>query len=145
MSEIKSLIDKLEPEQQSAINIIKLCLDCFNSADGMGLFSGVTRYNVLLSRLEICAVQADNLPKFWAILLKKMQWPMPPKGADSKIIDAVSVPNPDKVLRCIATETPSLITLARTLHDMDKETRRRLATEEREEFEAEAGNLEGLI
>lgn len=90
-------------------------------------------------------MQADNLPKFWAILLKKMQWPMPPKGADSKIIDAVSVPNPDKVLRCIATETPSLITLARTLHDMDKETRRRLAAEEREEFEAEAGNLEGLI
>lgn len=126
MSEISEMIDQLEPQQKAAINLIKLSLDCFNSADGTGMFSGVTRYNVLAGRLEICAVQADSLPKFWALLLNKMRWPIPPKSADKRIFDAISADNHNGILRCIATETPSLITLARMLHDADKAARKQI-------------------
>lgn len=120
----KTLVANLTPPQQAAINILKLSLDCFNSADGTGLFSGAERYSILASRTEICAVQADSLPRFWALLLRRMQWPVPPKSADARILDAISAPNAHEVLRVLATETASVITLARMLHDADKATRR---------------------
>lgn len=113
------------------------------------MFSGVTRYNVLAGRLEICAVQADSLPKFWALLLNKMRWPIPPKNADKLILKAISVPDGTGVLRVIATETASLITLARMLHDQDKTARRsqiHLSEEEAENpFCTEAGNLDDIF
>jgi hypothetical protein len=113
-------METLSPPQQAAINLLKLSLDCFNGADGTGMFSGVERYNILAGRVEIVAVQADNLPRFWALLLRRMQWPVPPKWADERIVSAISVPEGGDVLRILATETASIITLARMLHDVDK-------------------------
>lgn len=113
--------------------MIKLSLDCFNSADGTGFFSGVERYAALAGRIEICAVQADSLPRFWALLLKRMQWPVPPKSADSRILAAIAAPDGRDVLRALATETASIITLARMMHDRDKQARRELREEMRVE------------
>lgn len=148
MSEVKDLLETLSPQQKAAINLIKLSLDCFNSADGIGMFSGVTRYNVLAGRLEICAVQADSLSKFWALLLSKMRWPIPPKNADKLIVQAINVPDGAGVLRVIATETASLITLARMLHDEDKAAKRNPVHLSEEElanpFGAEASNLDDI-
>lgn len=124
MESVTSLIEGLAPPQKSAIGIVKLALDCFNSGEGCGLFAGVERYNVLAGRVEICAVQADSLPRFWALLLRRMQWPVPPKAADSRIVHALLATNPSAVLRTLATETSSLITLSRMLHDADKQARR---------------------
>lgn len=112
-------------------------MDCFNSADGTGLFTGVERYNVLAGRVEISAVQADSLPKFWALLLKRMQWPVPPKAADLRILAAISAPDGRDVLRALATETASIITLARMAHDQDKQTRRAM----RVDADAETGEI----
>jgi len=119
-SPLQNLIETLSPPQQAAINLLKLSLDCFNAADGTGLFSGTERYNILAGRVEIVAVQADNLPRFWALLLRRMQWPVPPKWADDRIVSAISAPDGGEVLRVLATETASIITLARMLHDVDK-------------------------
>lgn len=110
----------MSPPQQAAISLLKLSLDCFNGADGTGLFSGMERYNVLAGRVEIASVQADNLPRFWALLLRRMQWPVPPKWADGRIVEAISAPEGGEVLRVLATETASCITLARMLHDEKK-------------------------
>ena len=103
--------------------MVRLSLDCFNSSDGTGMFTGVERYSVLAGRVEISAVQADSLPRFWALLLKRMQWPVPPKAADARILDAISAPDARDVLRALATETASIITLARMWHDQDKSAR----------------------
>lgn len=116
----------MSPPQQAAINLLKLSLDCFNSLDGVGLFTGPGRYGALVGRAEICAVQADNLTRFWALLLKRMQWPVPPKATDERLVEALSVPNGGEVLRVLATETTSCVTLARMLHDMDKAARKAL-------------------
>lgn len=100
------------------------------------MFSGVERYNVLAGRVEISAVQADSLPRFWARLLKRMQWPVPPKAADARILAAISAPDGRDVLRALATETASIITLARMWHDQDKQSRR--AIQEADRIEAQA-------
>lgn len=99
-------------------------MDCFNSADGEGLFTGTTRYATLAGRVEICASQARDLPQFWALLLRRMQWPVPPKSKDDAIVEALSSQQPRDVLRVLATETASVITLARMMHDADKSARR---------------------
>lgn len=84
----------------------------------------MARYQALAGRVEIVAVQADNLPRFWALLLRRMLWPVPPKYADERIVEALSSPNSSEILRVLATETASCITLARMLHDQDKEARK---------------------
>lgn len=146
MSEVKDLIETLSDQEKAAINLVRLSLNCFNSADGIGMFTGVTRYNVLAGRLEICAVQADSLPKFWSLLLNKMRWPMPPKSADKQILQAINVPDGNGVLRVIATETASIITLARMLHDEDKAAKRlpQPLTDE-EIFGESASNLDDIF
>lgn len=140
MASVNDLVESLSVPQKSAIAIVKLALDCFNGADGTGLFKGVERYNVLAGRVEICAVQADSLPRFWALLLRRMQWPVPPKGADQAIVDALCVEAPDDVLRAMATETASIITLARMLHDVDKKSRKEMRKETTDEFADLPGN-----
>lgn len=139
MANATSLIETLEPSQRAAIGIICLAIDCFNSADGVGLFGGVERYNVLAGRVEICAVQANNLPRFWSLLLRRMQWPVPPRSADAAIVDALSVATPAEVLRVLATETASIITLARMAHDDGKKARR--ATRSQDDFAGLLGNI----
>lgn len=139
MSSLEDLIQTLSQPQKSAIEITKLSLDCFNSADGTGLFSGVGRYAALAGRIEICAVQADTLPRFWALLLKRMQWPVPPKAADDRIVSAISAPDGRDVLRALATETASIITLARMAHDRDKQARREIRAELRDDLNDELG------
>lgn len=104
-------------------------MDCYNSHDGTGLFSGLARYGALAGRTELCAAQARDLPQFWALLLRRMQWPVPPKAADPLIVFALSAERPRAVLRVLATETASIITLARMLHDEDKATRKALRDE----------------
>lgn len=124
MSNASGLLATLSPPQQAAIRLVKLSLDCFNSAEGEGLFTGATRYATLAGRVEVCAAQARDLAQFWALLLRRMQWPIPPKARDAAIVEALSVPQPRDVLRVLATETASVISLARMLHDDEKATRR---------------------
>ena len=122
-------------------------MDCFNSADGTGLFAGVSRYNVLAQRVPLAAIQAQDMHAFWAGLLRKMQWSVPPKRADASIIDALTVEDDRKTLKVLATETVSIITLARALHDKDKKTRKELQSEFYEKANQEPefdDSLEGI-
>lgn len=123
---LEELLSTLSPEQRAAVSITKLSIDCFNSADGTGLFKGVERYGVLGARIQIAAVQADNLTRFWALLLRRMNWPVPPKAADARIVACLSAHDGPAVLRVLAMEAASVITLARMAHDADKSTRRAL-------------------
>ena len=106
------------------------------------MFTGVGRYNALAGRVEISAVQADSLPRFWALLLRRMQWPVPPKAADHRVLAAISAPDGRDVLRALATETASIITLARMWHDQDKQGRRAIQEADRIEAQAAADEAE---
>ena len=130
-NELQQLLDQLPREQIDAIAITKLALDCFNSADGAGLFTGIERYGVLGARMQLCAVQANSLTSYWALLLRRMGWGVPPKSADQALVQCLSAPNGRDVLRVLAGETASIVTLARMAHDQDKQARRALRDAER--------------
>ncbi len=59
-----------------------------------------------------------------------MNWPMPPKIMDQRIVAALNAENQPQILRALATETVSIITIARMLHDDDKETKKQLKKEQ---------------
>jgi len=69
-----------------------------------------------------------------------MQWPVPPKVADNDIVAAISAPAARDVLRALATETASIITLARMWHDQDKKARR----EAWKQVNTETGEIENF-
>lgn len=80
----------------------------------------------------MCAVQARSLTQFWGILLRKMMWPTPPKRMDEEVISQLqplSVQEGLAVLRVIATQTASVVMLARYWHDQTKADRRALEEE----------------
>lgn len=101
------------------------------------MFTGVERYNVLAGRVEISAVQADSLPRFWALLLKRMTWPVPPKAHDAAVLAAIASPNGLDVLHALATETASIITLARMWHDDGKSARKAERAQSAEELKSD--------
>lgn len=108
---------------------MKSSLDYFNSYDGTGLFSGTGRYAVLEGRVAICAAQARDMVHFWALLLRRMQWPVPPKSADAVILPML-IDDQGQTLRVLANETSSVVMLARAMHAMDKESRKRIEQED---------------
>lgn len=108
---------------------MKISLDCFNSADGVGLFTGVARYNVLEQRLPLAAIKARDMFGLWSSLLRMMRWPVPPKAADAKIAEALLVSDPAKVIRTLASEAQAVVSMARMLHDADKNSRKALRAE----------------
>jgi hypothetical protein len=63
---------------------------------------------------------------------------VPPKYADARIVDAISAPDGNDVLRVLATETASIITLARMLHDGSKAERKALKAAK---VDAETGEI----
>lgn len=133
----QQLFDSLTPPQQDAVSLVKLSLDCFNSADGAGMFSGVARYNVLEQRLPLAAIKARTMFGMWAGLLRIMQWPVPPKSADQRIAQALLVEHPAQTLRALATEAQAIVSLARMLHDADKAARKALRAEANAELHAQ--------
>lgn len=126
---VKELVDNLPQHQKDAIAIIKLALDCYNSLDGSGLFTGMERYSQLQARTEMSAVQSQSLFEFWSVLLKRMMWQLPPKSADKLITDAITGKDDRAVLNTLANDTASIISIARMLHDDDKKTRKALRAE----------------
>ena len=113
------------------MKLVKTAIDCFNSRDGIGRFSGPARYNQLESVSMLCAVQARSLTEFWGILCRKMLWPTPPKRMDAEVIGQLTATPKDglDVLRIIATQPASVVMLARYWHDETKTERRELEAE----------------
>lgn len=129
------------------MKLVKTAIDCFNSRDGIGLFSGPARYNVLEERMMLCAVQARSLTEFWGILCKKMLWPTPPKRMDEEILSQLIAAPKDglEVMRVIATQPASIVMLARYWHGEDKQDRKELEAEWRAVEEGAAQKREGVL
>lgn len=126
---VKQLVESLPQHQKDAIALVKLALDCYNSLDGNGLFTGMERYNQLQSRIEMSATTAQSLFEFWSNLLKRMMWQLPPKSADKLIAEVLTSKDDRAVLNTLVGDTASIISIARMLHDDDKKTRKALRAE----------------
>lgn len=104
--------------------LLRTALDSYNSAEGTGLFAGVSRYGILEGRVQLAAVQARTLREFWSILCRKMLWPITPRSADEAILGLLADPEPGPVLRLLAGQTAPLLMIARFTHDAGKQARR---------------------
>jgi len=120
----EEFLEGLTPAQRRAVEILKAALDLYNTRDGVGLFTGPGRYGVLDARAALAAYQARSLLQFWAVLLRRMGWPTPPKRADEVVLPLLRHPDEEGVLQVLATETPSVVMLARALHEEGKTKRR---------------------
>jgi hypothetical protein len=142
MEEILEILDTLSVPQKHAVEILKTFIDCFNSADGIGLFAGVARYSYLESRCKICAVKSRDIMGFWSSLRQKLLCPIPPKKADKIITDLWGYSSlHSEVLNILATQSAECIMIARMLHDADKSERKRLWQELQAEQEKTQENL----
>lgn len=119
MSELFTSL-KLSAEQQHAVLIIKQFIDCYNSVDGTGLFSGKERYFYLESRIKIAATQAKTIMNFWSILREKLQCPIPARRFYDDIVKLWSFDNQVNILRAIIIQASEFIMLARLLCDEEK-------------------------
>lgn len=102
------------------MQIVRTALDCFNSKDGSGLFTGVERYAVLTARTGIAAVQSVSLSQFWANLLRRMMWGVPPRRFDGQITECLTCESPHEVIRILATQASAIVMLARMVHTEEK-------------------------
>lgn len=125
---LQKIMGDFLPEQRAAVEIVKTALDCYNSKDGTGLFTGSTRYDVLATRMAIAAAQVQSLTAFWAKLQQRMLWGVTPKSFDEQIVRVLAADEPLKVLTALRNETASLVMLARMLHDIDKDGRLKKGT-----------------
>lgn len=121
--QIQGLLETLSPVEQLAAEILKTALDCYNSKDGTGMFSGVDRYQKLAGRAEIAAVQARKPLDFWSLLLRRMLWPAPPARMDETILALLQQPNATAAINQIASNTAALVMIARFWHTLDKKQR----------------------
>ena len=133
MSNAKKLLLTLNEAEQQAVQIIRTALDCYNSKDGSGMFIGVDRYVILEERAGIAAIQSTNLTQFWANLLRRMMWGVPPRRFDEQITDCLTYDKPHEVIRVLATQISFVVMLARMIHTEEKPKSQAVSTEDLEE------------
>jgi hypothetical protein len=119
--------------------MIKTSIDCFNSKDGTGLFSGISRYQRLSGRVEIAAMQARTPLEFWGLLLRRMLWQTPPARMDEKILELLNRPEASEAIKIMSSNAAAIVMIARYWHHTEKPVK------EHEENEKEGEDIETLF
>ena len=117
---MNELLESLTEPQQHAVKLLKAFIETYNSRDGTGMFSGVSRYAMLESRTALAAVRSLTLLNFWATLRRSLRVDIPSRSDDDVIAPLWQCENPLPVLQCLATESAELTMLARMLCDAAK-------------------------
>lgn len=106
-----------------ACALVKVFVDMYNSPDGAGLFSGMQRYERLESRIRNAAVRATTLRHWWNRLADEMQVRLHGGDDDRFLLScfALSPGTQESVLRALAAEHRSVVSLARAWHGAVKQ------------------------
>ena len=106
----------------SAIALIRLLIDIYGRGDGAGLFSGVTRYSMLETRLRAAAVRSHSIGAFWSRMAHDLQLPIHPTEFDAKIgaFCRFSSGIQRAILNLMAHEYRAVMMLARAWHNAQK-------------------------
>ena len=123
------ILDKLEPGQRAAVDLMRLLLRVYNIGEGTGLFSGVTRYHVLEDRTTIAAIQSRTIFEFISRMQRSLRWPSPPKKYDEAFVDAMSGDG-TVILASLRQDAASIVMLARYVADQEKKPARELKAEQ---------------
>ena len=121
----------LNKAEEMAVRYYKFILDCYNSKDGTGLFTGMTRYTVLVERVMLSATRAQNLRDFWCIMSKEMNFYAVPKAADERLSNfwLEKIELQQDMLDVFVDQSAMVNTIARMMHTEDKEERKLMQQE----------------
>lgn len=129
---LATLTERLTPPERTAVKLLQLAIANYNTKDGLGLFAGPSRYNVLADRARLAAVKTTTLTRFWSALVASLKWPLTPRREDDRLLTLLAAGSDTLVLRAIANDTASLVTIARALNDADRATRKPLFDDDSE-------------
>lgn len=121
---LATLTARLAPHELTAVRILQLAIANYNTKDGLGLFTGPSRYNVLADRARLAAVKSLTLTRFWSELVASLRWPLTPRRVDDALLALLASGDDTLVLRAIASDTAALVTIARAANDADRATRK---------------------
>lgn len=110
----------LEEPVKKAIFIIQNFIDIYSNSENLGLFSGAERYINLENRVKVVAYQSKNLSEFYSKLIDKMLVSTQRVSKDIIVIDILKMSEQDKILKALAIETSTVITVARYLRTLNK-------------------------
>lgn len=119
-SAAQEIMASLEQDEQQAIKLVSMFLKVFNSYDGSGIFTGVSRYTTLSNRLVIAASQSKSLFSFWGNLCRLLSVGVNPTKYDDEVAQLFSYENPMGALGTIRKKYASVIVIARMLHNEEK-------------------------
>lgn len=119
--DIGFLFEGLSAGEFVAVCLVRGFLDLYNGwneGEGVGVFSGVARYERLESRLTQAATSAMTLRHLWNGLTHKLQAPLASGDHDRPLLTLFALPRAlqSQTLRVCATQAQSAVMLARTWH-----------------------------
>jgi hypothetical protein len=109
------LCETLDFPQFVAVVLVRQFIAMYGAGDGVGLFSGMERYDLLASRLRSSGTRAHTLRGVWDILSRDLQVPIPPSSADAPLLMLFALPAMTQVeaVGALARECNSVIAIAR--------------------------------
>lgn len=122
--DIQQIFEQSTFPEFSASALIRLMLDIYNSQDGVGVFSGMDRYEKLESRIRSAATRSFSLRSFWSKLCHDLRLPVHGGDYDSRLLAFYALPRglQQDMLALMVRDYRSVATLARAWHSQGKFT-----------------------
>lgn len=142
-SSMADLVADLSFPEFVATALCRSFLDCYNSQDGTGLFTGMERYARLEARLHQCAVGSHGLRGWWNRLCTSMQVSIHGGDDDLALLRLLTVPSglQQLVLRVLTDDYRSVVAMARLWHSTAKLADEKYAAKARQAVQAETAVL----
>ena len=119
---LAGVFEQLAPTTFAAAAILRAFLDAHNSADGIGHFQGVERYEGWTSRVQQAAIRSDTLPAFWSRLSAMTGVGAATERHDAALhaLWALPLGVQSRVIRAVESDYVALASIARAWHGQMK-------------------------
>ena len=124
-ADVADLLETVSFPEFAACCLARLFLDFYNGwnkGEGVGVFQGQERYELLETRLRAAAVQSGSLRGLWDLLCAKLQVPIHGGDADRALLTLLQSPRSlqAQVLHVIREDFRTVVSLARLWHSETK-------------------------
>lgn len=139
-TDIQSIFLQMSFVEFVAISFIRLIMDIYNSMDGVGIFSGLDRYEKLEDRVKIAAIRSFSLHGFWSRACDSLQLPIQSKMEDDDLLAFFALPSglQQNVLSTIIKEHRAIVTLARVWHSQVRKSEQEIKKTKKEDIPCES-------
>lgn len=116
------VFEAMTPSQFAAAAVLRVFLDAHNTAEGIGHFAGVGRYEGFSNRVQQAAIRSDMLLPFWSRLSVMCGVEAAGETYDPPLHVLWGLPGgvQSRVIRLLEAEYISLVAIARAWHTQNK-------------------------